>query len=151
MGPYALIFISALIGLFGWGFKGLIIGAVGAHLAAIIFGVVLTSLSGGLLPRKVRKKAASDFVARHEDLIRAAFPKTPQGEYQRTIEKAIERIFERAMADNKSADLLASMTLGAIQSATASIISEEQGHEMKTLLSALGEHIERDMYLSVIA
>ena len=146
MVPYLVIGVAALIGLFGWSLKGLIVGAVGAFVLNMLLGVVLTLFSGGLLPRKVRKETASSFITLHNELIHSAFPNTSQIQLQKLIEGRIEKIFKRANIDNKSMNLEAGVDRTAIQAAVVVLISEEQRSEMKTLLASLEQHIEREMY-----
>ena len=146
MVPYLVIGIAALIGLFGWGIKGLIVGTVGAFVLAMVLGLIFTAFSGGLLPRKVRKSTASSFVALNDELISAAFPNASHMERQRSIEKCLEKIFKRAAIDNKSMNLEAGMDRTAIQAAAATLIAEEQRSEMKALIASLEQHVEREMY-----
>ena len=146
MVPHLVIGIAALVGLFGWGFKGLIVGAAGAFVLAMVLGLVFTVFSGGLLPRKVRKNTASSFIALHDKLVSAAFPNTSQAEHQRSIERCLEKIFKRAATDNKSMNLEAGMDRSAIQAAAAALVAEEQRSEMKALFASLEQHIEREMY-----
>jgi len=146
MVPYIVIGIAALVGLFGWGLKGLIVGAVGGWVFNMALGLVLTLFSGGLLPRKVRKQAASSFIALHGAMIQRAFPNKTQPQLLRSIEERIEAIFKRASIDNKSMNLEAGMDRGAIQAAAAALVAEEQQGEMKDLIAALEQHIERELY-----
>ena len=146
MVPYIVIVVAALIGLFGWGLKGLIIGAVGSWLFNMALGLVLTFFSGGLLPKKVRKQAASSFIALHDAIVQRAFPSTAAPQLQRSIEETIEAIFKRAAVDNRSMNLEAGMDKGAIQAAAAALVAEEQRSEMKDVIAALEQHIERELY-----
>lgn len=144
--PYLVIGVSALIGLLGWGLKGLILGAVGGWILNMVFGTVLMLASGGLVPRKVRKQAASRFIALYGDLARGAFPDALESALQKSVERSIEAIFKRAASDNRSMDLNAALSRAAIQDAAGALIAEEQGSEMRTFLIKLEEHIEREMY-----
>ena len=146
MVPDLVIGIAALIGLFGWGLEGLIVGAVGAYALAMVLGSVFWAFSGGLLSRKVRKSTAVRFVALHDQLISAAFPNASYAERQRSVEMCLEKIFRRAAIDDNSMNLDAGLNRTAIQAAAAALIAEEQRSEMKALIASLEQHIEREMY-----
>ena len=98
--PLLVIGVAALIGLFGWGLRGLIIGAVGGVVFNLALGSIFTLFSGGLLPRKVRKQTAAGFIVLHPDLVQSAFPDTSQTAIQKAVERCIEGIFRRAATDN---------------------------------------------------
>lgn len=144
--PYLVIGAAALVGLFGWGLKGLILGASGGLVFSLLFGTVLTLFSGGLLPRKVRKEAARRFIALHPDLAQSVFLEASQPATQRSVERCIEAIFKRATAGNKSMNLEAGWDRAAIQVAAAALIAEEPRPAMQAFLAALEQHIEREMY-----
>jgi len=144
--PYLGIGVAALVGLFGWGLKGLLIGAIGGWGFSLLFGSILTLFSGGLLPRKVRKETAIYFITLHPELARNAFPNTSEAGLQKSVERSIESIFKRAVTDNKSMNLEARWDRTAIQAANAALIAEEPRPEMKAYLAALEQHIEREMY-----
>jgi len=146
MVPYLVIGVATLIGLFGWGLKGLILGAIGGWLFNLLLGGILLLFSGGLVPRKVRKQATRRFIVIHRDLARSAFPDAAERELQRAVERYIEGIFKRASIDNKSMDLDAGWDRAAIQAAAAALIAEERRPEIKSFLTALEEHIEKEMY-----
>ena len=142
--PYLVIGVAALIGLSGWGLKGFIIGAIGGVVVDFALGSLFTLFSGGLLPRKVRKQTASEFIALYADLVQSAFPDTSQTARQKTVEGCIERIFKRAATDNKSMNLEAALYRDAIQSAASAIIAEEQRPEMKVFFASLLQYIDPD-------
>jgi hypothetical protein len=144
--PYLVIGVAALIGLFGWGLKGLIIGAIGGVVFNLALGSLFTLFSGGLLPRKVRKQTACGFIVLHPDLVQSAFPDTSQTALQKAVERCVERIFKRAGTDNKSMNLEASLDRDAIQSAAFALIAEEQRPEMKAFFASLLQYIDREMY-----
>ena len=146
MVPYLVIGVAALLGLFGWGLKGLILGAIGGWLFTLLLGAALLLFSGGLLPRKERKQVASRFIAIHRDLARSAFPGESERELQRAVERYIEGIFRRASSDNNSMDLDAALDRKAIRAAASALITEERRPQMKSFLGALEEHIEKEMY-----
>ena len=145
--PYLLIALLAIIGLFLWGLKGLVIGGVVGHIFSLLFGLILKLLSGGLLPRKVRRETARNFMALHPDLVRAAYPHLDESQSLRAVERAADSIFRKAVEENKSMNIEAAWTREAIQDATASLIDQETRPEMGQLLRSLLELIERDMYL----
>jgi hypothetical protein len=144
--PYVVIGIAAVIGLFGWGVSGLILGAFAGYVLNMVLGLVFGLLSGGLLPRKVRRDTASTFIASHADEARRAFREASQLELQRLVEQRIERIFKRAAMDNKSMDLQAGLDRRAVAVAAAAVVTDEHNPEVKTLLIALAGHIDTHMY-----
>lgn len=144
--PYLVIVVAGLVGLFGWGLKGGVLGAVGAWILSLILGGVVGLLSGGLLPRKVRREAASGFISSYGDLARGVFPNALEPALQKSVEHWIERIFRRAARDSESMDLEAALERAAIQAAAAALIAEEPRPQMKSFLTALEEHIEKEMY-----
>ena len=144
--PLVVIGVAALIGLFGWGLKGLIIGAVGGLVFNLALGSIFTLFSGGLLPRKIRKQTATGFIVLHPDLVQSAFPDASQTAIQKAVERCIEGIFRRAAKDNRSMDQAASLDRDAIQAAACVLIASEQRPEMKSLLASLLQYIEREMY-----
>lgn len=144
--PHLVIGVAALVGLFGWGLKGLIIGAVGGVVFNFVLGSIFTLFSGGLLPRKVRKETAAGFMVLHPDLVQSAFPDTSQTAIQKTVERCIERIYKRAAKDNRSMDQAAFLDRDAIQAAASVLIAEEQRPEMKAFLTSLLQYIDREMY-----
>ena len=128
------------------GLTGLIVGAIGGYVFNLLFGSVLTLFSGGLLPRKVRKQTAFSFIRLHPELTRSIFPNASESALQKSVERSIERIFKRAVTDNKSVDLEAAWERTAVQAAADALIAVEQRPEMKTFLTLLVQHIEREMY-----
>jgi hypothetical protein len=100
--PYVAIGIVALIGLFGWGLKGLIVGAITGYVFSVLLGLALVGISGGLLPRKVRQQTASSFIALHPDLVRSMFTNMSHSALQKAVEHSVESIFRRASKDSKS-------------------------------------------------
>lgn len=144
--PFLVIGAAALIGLFGWGVKGLIIGAVGGVVFNLALGSISMLFSGGLLPRKVRKQTAAGFIVLHPDLVKSAFPDASQAAIQKTVERCIVGIFRRAAKDNRSMDQAAYLDSDAIQAAASVLIAEEKRPEMKTFLASLLQYIDREMY-----
>ena len=144
--PHLVIGILALVGLFGWGLKGLILGAIAGFVFNLLFGSLLTMLSGGLLPRKLRKQTASRFIILYPELAQNVIPNTSERSLQKSVERSIEAIFKRSGTDNRSLDLVAALDITAIRAAAAALISEEQRPEMKKFLDSLEQHIEREMY-----
>ena len=145
--PILYIALLAILGLFVWGFKGLILGAVVGYVSSILFGRILILLSGGILPRKVRRDTAMNFIASHPDLVRATFPEIDETRLLRAIERVVDSIFRRAAMDNKSINQNFAFTRAAIRDATCSLVDEEPNPKMTELLLSLLDLIERDMYL----
>jgi len=143
--PYLFIFIAALVGLYIWGFMGLILGAVGGYLLTFVFGLLLLRLNAGVVPREYRESTATSFISLHPDLIQGAFPNANQKAVHKAVEDHLERIFQRAAIDNKSIFLNPQHKV-AIHDAATQLISEEQNLQMKAFLVSLEEHIEREMY-----
>ena len=144
--PYIVIGIAAIVGLFGWGFKGLIFGALCGWIFNMVLGLSLTLFSGGLLPRKVRRQAASSFIISHEALVQRALSNVARANLQQTVEQHIEAIFKRAAIDNKHLNLEHGLDRVTIQSAAAALVAEAQQTEMKELIAALEQHVEEVMY-----
>lgn len=144
--PYLVIGVAALIGLFGWGITGLVIGGIGAFVFNMIFGWVLRLISGGLLPRRMRREVAVNFIASDAQLVEAACPGLTGAQRLKYVETAIERIFRRAIVDNPSMNLEAGWTHEAVEAATMALVDQESRPEMKAFLIALWRRIEQDMY-----
>ena len=69
--PYVIIFIFALVGLVGWGLKGLIIGFVGGYITCWITGSITLAFSKlfwppSLIKKQYRNAIAEDFYNEHQ-------------------------------------------------------------------------------------
>lgn len=146
MRPYGVAWLAALVGLFGWGLKGLVLGTVGGLLGAFLVGSLLALLGSGLLPRRIRKLTAARFVALHPDLTRRAFPSAQQTALLRSIEAGIERICWRAVTDNRSVSAADALGRDPLLAATTAVLAEEQNSDARAFLSALGEHLVQEWH-----
>jgi len=148
MVPAIQIIIFAVIGFMIKGFTGLLIGAVAGWLFAMVFGSLLLLISGGILPRKIRRETASSFYKMHPEVVTGCTQQlSNENRKVKFVEKQIERIYRKAMANAPMASPTSGTSLTEIRIATEEILHEEKQLGIRELLTLLELHIEEKIYL----
>ncbi len=96
MAPYLAILLVAVIGAFFWGVWGFVLGLPVGYALVSVFGIVLVKASGGLLPRKIRRETAREFVEEYYEYLDERIPSDWRGRHVEFIEKLLEDIFRKA-------------------------------------------------------
>lgn len=143
-GPKALIVAAALIGLIGWGGKGLIIGGVTGLVASVLVGVIVRRISGGMMPRKVRKELVEGVAIRHPEVVEAAYPDIPKTEWYDALEDDAEAIAQKAVELAPSHEMVWSE--GNIIRAIQELTAEQETEEARALYECMGKEIVRTWY-----
>lgn len=145
--PIVFIIAFGLVGFFIWGLKGLLSGFICGYLLALIIGYVAKSSSGGLLPRKIRKNVATNFINSHSNITKEVYPNVGGEELSKAIEKDVETIFQKSVEEFGS---LGGQEYGwrreDIKNATDLLVKEAPSNERKDFLIALENQIEEDIY-----
>ena len=144
--PFIIIGIFGLIGLFIGRFYGLLIGVVGGYILVVFFGWIANRVSGGLLPRKVRRTTAINFLKLYSDVSKSTFPNLEEVGLIKEIEFQIERIYQTAVKLSPTMSPSGGWSLAEIQSVSDMLIKEESRPEMKELLGKLTLHLENELY-----
>lgn len=143
-GPKALITAAALVGLIGWGGRGLLIGGVGGLVASLLIGVVINKVAGGMIPPQARKELAESVALMHPDIVEAAYPDTPKTEWVETLQDDAETIAERAVDLAPSHEMVWSQ--GNVLRAAGELAQEQETEEARALYECMGRQIARDWY-----
>lgn len=122
MAPYIIIGIFAIIGLLIWGIKGLLIGGTLGYIITVLSGLALIGISGGFLPRKIRKAIAIKFIQNYSDIVEEVYPNIGDAERQKKIEKEIEQVIKTSVELSPAGDPIGGLRLGDIQIAVSSLI-----------------------------
>ena len=146
MAPYIVILACAIIGLFLWGVKGLILGAILGYVLTVLFGLSLMGISGGILPRPVRRDTARSFLRSHPEIVEELFPDARPSERQKLLEQEIERIIRTGIKLSPALDPKGGYRSGDVQIAVDTLVEQEVDSLKKKLLVALGEHIQKEWY-----
>lgn len=144
VGPKALIVVAAIIGLIGWGGRGLLIGAVGGFLLTVVIGVIVRRVSGGMIPRKEREKLAVNVMENSPEIVDSAYPDLTDEEQARQLEGDVERIIEEAVDISPSNEEVWSE--GVIMTAAKRVAFEQDEVEKQGLYLTIRDQIAKDWY-----
>lgn len=146
MAPLVTIVICAVIGFLIYGIIGLIAGAAAGWVLCMLIGTALTTWSGGLLPRKERRRVALLFYMDHQPKVDSYMQDVTEEERLRLIETLIERVFRRATI----AAPLVSKSMGIsppeIDEAAMQEAAEELDPKLREIILLLKNKIIRYMY-----
>ncbi len=105
MYPYILILLVLALGLYLFGWIGILLGiAAGVVLACLIGGFLLV-VDGGLLPRRVRNQTASDFASANQELLLAAYPGLTLPAARAAVAHLLEAMASRAAQEAHTVSL----------------------------------------------
>jgi len=144
MVPHFTIAALALVGLIWKGVWGFVIGLVGGYVAVVIFGLVLTAASGGLLPKKVRKETARNFCTENADQLLELIPPGHEGKEAEFIERLLERIFHKAAIIGPSTS--SGMSFGEVDAAVQIIKEEVDDPRERETIDVLWDFVQREWY-----
>ena len=133
MTPWVLNGIATLVGLAGWGIWGGIAAFAIAWSVSMLFGLVCIWISGGVLPRSVRRKTAESFLEAHLETAIAAYPGLNDHALQNAIEDKIEEICRAATGQNYEQ----------LMDAAERLKKEEINPLRRDLITAIWMHLER--------
>lgn len=103
-------------------------------------------ISGGLLPRKARRKTAESFLQVHHSIAAAAYSgRSPQA-LHKAVESAIEHICR--IATTYAPGWQTGLEHEHMRAAAEKLVREETNSERRQLISALIQHLERTWYQS---
>lgn len=98
MVPFITIVIFAVIGWAIGGIWGVIVGAIAGYVFSLLVGHIATKVSGGLLPAKVRKTLAQEFINKYPDIVSNEHTHSMSSdEVLSFVEIQIERIAKQAL------------------------------------------------------
>ena len=144
MVPYVVIGIVTLVGLVGWGFQGAIIAFALAWVGSLIVGQVAVWVTGGALPRQVRKDAARTFLETHPKIADATFPSLTQDQKQKMIEAEIDRICQTSMACSPAS--VTGLEKDRVLNTAYELCQNETDPVRAALISSIAEHLGRTWY-----
>jgi len=134
---YIIIFISALVGGYLNGIGGFFVWGIIAFVAVLLVGIILQKISGGILPKKVRAKTASDYVAEKSDLITSAWPSHSSLERTKEVQRLLEAMYQRAVSESKSFHPDAPGELEHFVDSANLVASEQNSEETKAVAEDL--------------
>ena len=146
MAPLITIVICAVIGLVIHGIIGLIVGAMAGWLLSMLIGVISAKVSGGLLPRKVRKQVAHLFYMNYQPTIDSYTKSMEEEEKLQLIESLLERIFRRATITAPLLCKSMGMSRQEVDEAAKQEAAEEENPKIRELILLLRDHILSTMY-----
>jgi len=121
--PYYTVLAFAVIGALTYGMKGfLYLGAL-AIVGIQIFSWAAQKQQGGVVPRKMRKETATDFITSHPDLISTTYPNMSPTQAKKIIGTLLNDIFVRGLKKDPSISTIVNPYIFFL---AASEIAEEQ-------------------------
>ena len=146
MAPLLTIAVCALAGFLEYGVVGLIGGgAIGCALSMLI-GIIATACSGGLLPRKERKRVALLFYMDNQLMVDSCTEDLTRHEKLHLLESLIERLFRRATLAAPVTAKSMGMSRAEVEEAARQEATEEKDPRIRELILSLEDHIFRTMY-----
>jgi hypothetical protein len=121
---YVIIFIIAIIGAFVNGFVGFIIGGFLGWIGIEVIGFFVRSR--GTVPKNIKDETATDFIAKHPDLIKLTYPTNTPYEAKQKVSNLIEKMVERALLNNPTLNTVGGIIDPVIFFDSASAVAEEQ-------------------------
>lgn len=129
-----------VIGMVMWGFWGLLSGLVVGYILVSLFGQALLSLSGGILPRKIRQKTAQEFLSLNVEWLEHRMPDHDKGGDAEFIEHLLEKVFLKAAVIGPWAS--SGMSYAEVASAVEILKSEEDNPNVIEILDRLWLFLE---------
>jgi len=146
MAPLVAIAICAVIGFLIYGIIGLIAGAAAGWVISMLIGIAADAWSGGLLPRKERRRVALVFYMDNQPTVDSYMQNMTEEEKLRLIERLIERVFRRATVAAPLVSKPMGMSPPEITEAAMQEAAEEQDPKVREIILLLKDHILRTMY-----
>ena len=142
--PKAWIAAAAVVGLLVGGGRGLVLGAAAGLVLTLVLGLAVRAVSGGSVPRRVRRDLATNVLAEDPESVRRAFPGVSGEALVRALEEEIEQIARTAITVSPShRDIFAE---GVMRAALRRRLVEEADPARQEMLRVLGERLLRDWY-----
>lgn len=142
--PHFTIVIIGIIGAFVWGVWGFLGGLVVGYIITLLFGLSLIKISGGILPRKVRKETARNFLDLNLPWLRQRIPLQFRGNELPYIENLLEKIAKKAAIVGPAT--ASGMSYGEFELAVESIAAEEKNSNVIEIVEKLWEFIKHTWY-----
>ena len=135
MVPWLITLIIAAIGAFVHGVIGFFIWGLCGHLLGLLIGLVGYLIHGGIIPRGVRTQTVQEFIDKHPEAIKRAYPEYELGGVKYAIGSLLNTMMERAY-DTTPMSMYAESNAAFFKSA-AEIAEEQPTQELKELAYAL--------------
>jgi hypothetical protein len=146
MMPIFTIVLCAFAGFLSYGVVGLIGGAVAGWALSMLIGIIATAWSGGLLPRKERKRVALLFYMDHQPMVDSCTMGMTKQQKLRIVEGLIERLFRRATLAAPMTSKSMGMSRAEVEEAARIEATEEKDPGIRQIILPLKDHIFRTMY-----
>ncbi len=125
-----------------WGF---VLGLPVGYALVSVFGIVLVKASGGLLPRKIRRKTAREFVEEYYEYLDERIPSDWRGRHVEFIEKLLEDIFRKAAVVGPAISTGTSYL--EVMAAVESLREETEDEPTVEIIDQLWEYITVEWYM----
>jgi len=146
LAPVVTIILCGVGGYFVYGWLGAVIGAIIGWCISMAIGMINTQVSGGLLPKKLRKRSALLFYMNHEALVTSCTEGMKKETRLQLIEALIERIFKRATINAPMLSKTMGMSVTEVEVAAMQESHDESDSNVRRLVIALKDHILTTMY-----
>jgi len=146
--PKAWIAVAAVLGLIIGGLRGLVLGAVGGLVLTMVMGLAARAVSGGSVPRRVRRDLVTNVLAEDSEAVRMAFPDASGEALFKALEEEVEKIIRTAISVSPSHRAIFSE--GVVREALRRRFLEELDPGRQRMLRVLGERLLRDWYGSAV-
>lgn len=139
--PYFVIAaITLLGGVFG-GFLGALVGLAISIAGMFLLSHLLVATNGGLIPRNVRDKTATDFMFSFPELVAKAYPDILPSEAKVKVENLLEEMAVSAAKNSSSMHLGASGRLGEFAPIAFQVAMLKPNQDERTMAVALAEFL----------
>ena len=142
--PKGWIAIGTVIGLVVGGLPGMAVGFVGSLLLTLLVGLMVNAVSGGAVPKKVRRQLVAAVVNENPAAVRAAFPEVGEAGLSRALENEVEETIKTAVTISPSHEAIFAENV--IRAALRQRMLEEPDPARQEILRILGERLLRDWY-----
>lgn len=142
--PQAWIVVAGVLGFLFDGMRGLIIGLVGGLAVTLVVGVLVRLISGGSVPRRVRRSLVTNVMAKHGEAVKAAFPNLSGDRLFNAMESEIEKTVETAITLSPSHG--AAFAENVMRAALRERLNAEDDPDRRRMLKALEDQLLREWY-----
>lgn len=136
-----------IVGVVGWiliGIPGMVLGLILGFFATLGIGLVVRAISGGSVPKGVRRDLVSTLLVEDSQAVKAAFPNLSGNELFRAIESEVEEVINAAVRISPTHNTIFSE--GVIRAALQEKIFEEQDPARQRMLKSLQRRLLAQWY-----
>jgi hypothetical protein len=142
--PRVWIGVAAALGLIVGGWPGLVLGGTGGLVLTLVVGLTVRAISGGSVPRHVRRDLVTNVLAEDPEAVRMAFPGVSGEALFKALEEEVEQIIRGAVSISPSHQAVFAENV--VRAALQRRFLEEVDPGRQRMLRVLGERLLRDWY-----